>query len=426
MHRKGNVSRRQFLTAAASAAFAPYIVTSNALGKNGTPSASNRIVMGQIGCGGMGNGDMGAFLGNPECQVVACCDVDTSRREDSVKTVNLRYLGNVCKGYNDFREIIARDDIDAVGIATPDHWHAIIAIAAAKAGKDMYCQKPLSLTVREGRVMSDTIKRYGVVFQTGSQQRSGPEFRFGCELVRNERIGKLHTIKTGIGGSPSTGVQPPEPVPPGFDWDMWLGQAPWVPYTRNRTHWNFRWILDYSGGNITDWGAHHNDIAQWGNGTMYTGPIEIEGHGVFPKEGLYNTATEHHTEYLYANGVKLICSNKNKGGVRFEGTEGWVHVDRGFIDAHPKSLLQSEIKPGEVHLYKSPGHYQNFIDCVKSRKETVAPVEIAHRSITLSHLANISMLLDRKLKWNPDKEQFIDDPEATRYLDRARRSPWTL
>ncbi len=335
--------------------------------------------------------------------------------------------------YADFRELLARKDIDAVVICTPDHWHAIPVIAACKAGKDIYCQKPLSLTIAEGRAMSDAVKKHERVFQTGSQQRSDSNFRRACELVRNGRIGKLHTVRCGLpGGRPDYGKtgdrKETAEVPKGFDYDMWLGPAPKKPYAPARCHVNFRWIYDYSGGQVTDWGGHHPDCAQWGMGTEKTGPIEIvNAKGVFPPDPLWDTATEFHFEAIYANGVKLIVSSKERGGVTWEGSEGSVWANRGTHDANPKSLLTSEIKPGEIHLYKSDNHYRNFIDCVLSRKETAAPVEVAHRSITICHLGNIAMRLGRnKLKWDPTKEQIVGDDEAAKMLSRPYREPWKL
>ncbi|HOX38153.1 MAG TPA: Gfo/Idh/MocA family oxidoreductase [Candidatus Brocadiia bacterium] len=420
------LTRRTFLRAAASAAFAPYVITSTALGKGGVPPASERITMGCIGTGNMGMGDMMIFLGHGDCRVVAVCDVDAARARDAAQRTNLRYRDKGCAVHRDFRELLARKDIDAVCIATPDHWHAIPTIMAAKAGKDIFCQKPLSLTIEEGRAMSDAVKRYRRVFQCGSQQRSSWEFRFACELVRNGRIGKLHTIRTGLYPGPRTGIQKPQPVPPGFDYDMWLGQAPCAPYTPSRCHGSFRYIFDYSGGNMTDFGAHHNDIAQWGNGTELTGPVEIEGRGDFPKEGLFNTAVHFHVEYTYADGTMLICDDHHPNGVLFIGTEGSVYVDRGVLRPDPPSLIRSEIGPGELHLYKSPGHHLNFLECARSRKETVAPAEVAHRSATICHLGNMAMLLGRKLRWDPGRERFVNDPEADRLIGRPMRSPWTL
>jgi len=447
------ISRRKFLsgTLASTAAVVgwPYVIPASALGKDGSVAPSNRITMGCIGTGNQGTNDLRAFLRDKRVQIVAVCDVNkesagywnnaVAGREPARRIVNQHYASQRqsgaykgCDAYEDFRDLIARKDIDTVLIALPDHWHSIPVIEAAKAGKDIYAEKPLALTIAEGRAMSDTVRRYGCVFQTGSQQRSDYNFRRACELVRNGRIGKLHTVRCGLpGGTPDISRMghrnKPEPVPEGFNYEMWLGPAPYAPYCPARCHVNFRWILDYSGGQVTDWGGHHPDIAQWGMGTEYTGPVEIKNaKGVFPKDGLYNTAQEFYFECIYANGVKLIVSNRQRGGVTFEGTEGWVWADRGRHDAHPKSLLDTVIGPDEIHLYRSDNHMANFIDCVISRKETVAPIEVAHRSITIGHLGNIAMILGRDLKWDPEKELFVNDDEANRMLSRAMRSPWHL
>jgi predicted dehydrogenase len=281
--------------------------------------------------------------------------------------------------------------------------------------------------------MSDAVKEHKVVFQTGSQQRSDANFRRACELVRNGRIGKLHTVRCGLpGGRPDFGKtgdrKLPEPVPEGFDYDMWLGPARREPYAPARCHVNFRWIYDYSGGQVTDWGGHHPDCAQWGMGTDYTGPVEIRAaKGEFAPDPLWNTATDFYFEAVYADGVKMIISNRERGGVTWEGSEGKVWADRGRHDADPKSILTSKIGPDEVHLYESNDHFRNFIDCVISRKEPVAPVEVAHRSITICHLGNIAMRLGREsLKWDPEKERILDDAEASKMLRRSYRSPWKL
>jgi predicted dehydrogenase len=453
MNRKGEFTRRALLRHAAGlaggAAAFPYIVPSAALGKAGAPAASERVVMGCIGTGNQGTNDMRALLRDSRVQVVAVCDVNRESagywnnriggREPARRIVEEHYgtgkesgAYKGCVAYEDFRELLARDDIDAVLIALPDHWHSIAVIAAAKAGKDIYGEKPLSLTIPEGRAMSDTVRHYGCVFQTGSQQRSDSNFRRACELVRNGRIGKLHTVKCGLpGGTPDISTMgsrdKPEPVPDGFNYDMWLGQAPYAPYCPARCFVNFRWILDYSGGQVTDWGGHHPDIAQWGMDTEKTGPVEIRNaKGDFAPDGLYNTARNFHFECIYKNGVTLIISNKERGGVTFEGTEGWVWADRGRHDAYPKSLLESVIGPNEIHLYRSDDHARNFIDCVLSRKEPVAPIETAHRSITIGHLGNIAMRLGRDLKWDPDTERIIGDEEAERMAARAMRSPWRV
>ena len=418
-----NVSRRDFLKGSALAAGAaivwPTIVPSSVFGTN---APSNRITMGCIGTGGQGSGNMRGFNAKSGCQVIAVCDVDAGHRESARKRVGL----DPKSCYNDFREVLARNDIDAVSIATPDHWHVPTSIAAVCAGKDVFCEKPLTLTIAEGRTLVEEVKRYGRVFQTGSQQRSGSEFRKACELVVNERIGKLHTMRVGISGN-NRKCEPtwiPEPVPEGFDYDLWLGPAPWESYHTQRCHYQFRFMLDYSGGQMTNWGAHHLDIAQWGNQSDDTGPVEIRGKGEFPKTGLFTTAMKAEVEYTYAGGVKMFLSRG--GGTRFEGTEGWIYVNRGKLEAEPKSLLTSVIGPDEVHLYDSRDHKQNFLDCIKSRKDPICNAEIGHRSSTVCHLGNIAMLLDRPLKWDPQAEQFIGDDEANRMTWRPRRSPWSL
>ena len=422
--RAAMVSRREFLKGSAAVAGAaivwPAIVPSSVFGA-GAPS--NRITMGCIGLGGKGSGNMKSFKGKSECEVVAVCDADTGHLENALKTAGL----NANAAYTDFREVLARDDIDAVSVATPDHWHVLISVTAVRSGKDVFCEKPLTLTIGGGRVLADEAKRYGRIVQTGSQQRSGSEFRFACELVRNGRIGKLHTMRVGISGNnrkcPPTWEA--EPIPDGFDYDMWLGPAPWEPYTTQRCHYQFRFILDYSGGQMTNWGAHYLDIAQWGNAADDTGPVEIAGSGDFPKTGLFTTAQNENIEYTYANGVKLFLKS-GSGHTRFEGTEGWVDVKRGKIGAEPKSLLTSVIAPDEIHLYESKDHKQNFLDCIKSRKDTICTAEIGHRSASVCHLGNIAMQLGRKLRWDPKAEQFINDSAANNMLTRAMRAPWKL
>ncbi len=419
------VTRREFLRSSAAAAASvavglPAIVPSSVFGAD---APSSRVTMGCIGTGGQGTSDMKGFKGQSGCQVVAVCDVDASHAEKAAQAAGLDAKA-CCK---DFRDVLARTDIDTVLIAAPDHWHVPIAIAAVRAGKDVYCEKPLTLTIAEGRRLADEVKRYGRVFQTGSQQRSSAEFHKACELVVNGRIGHLHTMRVGISNN-NRQCEPtwtPEPVPDGFDYDMWLGPAPWAPFHTQRCHYEFRFILDYSGGQMTNWGAHHLDIAQWGNQADATGPVEINGKGEFPASGLFTTALKAEIEYTYANGVKMFLKSGG-GGTRFEGTEGWIYVNRGKLEAEPKSLLDSVIGPDEKHLYESRDHKQNFLDCVKSRKDPICNVETGHRSSTVCHLGNIAMLLGRPLKWDPQKEQFIGDSEANRMTWRPARAPWRL
>jgi len=432
MKKKG-IDRRQFLRKAvgvsASAVGFPYMVRPSALGNAGSVAPSERITIGFIGVGGHGRSvNLKNFLGNSDAQAVAVCDVDANNRNIARDMVNKKYGNKDCSTYNDFREIIERNDIDAVMISTPDHWHVPISIAAAKAGKDVECEKP-TLTVEEGRVLCETMKRYNRVFQWSTEDRSVDVYHRMCELVRNGRIGKVHTIRVELPSGPNTPGDPtPMPVPKGFDYEMWLGPAPWAPYTKDRIHWNFRWVFDYSGGMLTDWGAHLLDGAQWGNDSEHTGPVEVEGKGVFLRDGLYDTAKEYRIEYKYADGVRLLVTSGNPS-LRFEGSEGWIgNVGwRAKLEAEPKSILDSVIGPNEIHLYTCrAGEQRNFLDCVKSRKDCYFPPEIGHRCFTIAHIGNISMLLGRKLKWDPDKERFINDEQANRMLSRSMRSPWHL
>jgi predicted dehydrogenase len=428
-----SLSRRDFLrrTVAATSAGAalPYLVRPSALGKGGTVAASERITLGMIGTGGHGRDmNLRSFLSHKDAQVIAVCDVDRSQSNIAKEMVSKQYGNQDCAVYSDFREVLARPDIDAVMISTPDHWHVPIAIAAAKAGKDVECEKP-TLTIEEGRRLVETMKRYNRVFQWSTEDRSVDVYHRMCELVRNGRIGKVHTIKVGLPSGPAEAGDPkPMPVPDGFDYNMWLGPAPWAPYTKGRCHWNFRWIFDYSGGMLTDWGAHLLDGAQWGNDTEHTGPVAVEGKGVFWRDGLYNTAKDFHIEYTYANGVKLIVDSGTPS-LRFEGSDGWIgnHGWRAKLQAQPASILSSVIGPDETHLYTCPqGEQRNFLDCVKSRQECYFPPEIGHRCFTIAHIGNIAMLLGRKLQWDPQAERFPNDDEANRMLGRATRSPWQL
>jgi len=438
-------SRRDFLRnlAAASAALSvPTLIHGDALGLGDRPAPSKRIVMGSIGVGGLnplGHDNQGSvllksFLSRREVQVAAVCDADAPHRQRAQRYVEEHYgkaaAGGTSKGcaaYRDFREIIRRRDIDAVLIALPDHWHCIPVIMAANARRDIYAEKPLALTVPEGRAMVEAVRRNGVVFQTGSQLRSVPFMRRGCELVRNGRIGKLHTVRAVFAASPAIGPQPEMPVPEGFDYDLWLGPAPKAPYTVKRCHFNWRWIWDYSGGQVTDHGAHYCDLAQWGHGTERTGPVEVEGRGVFPQRGLFNAATSYHIEWTYGDGVKLIGDEKGREVVcvTFEGTEGWVHIG-SRLEAEPKSLLTSVIGPKESRLPDVNDHHGNFLECIRTRKTPLAPIEEAHRSATICHIGNIAMKLGRKLRWDPAAETFLDDAEANRMLSRPMRSPYTL
>ncbi len=416
------VTRRDFLKSSAVTAGAaialPAIVPASVFGAD---APSNRITVGCIGLGGQGLSNMKAFKSKSDSEVVALCDVDAGHLEQARRTAGLG-RGGCCK---DFREVLARDDIDAVSVGTPDHWHVPVSIAAVRVGMDVYCEKPLTLTIAGGRALADAVRRYNRILQTGSQQRSSDNFRFACELVRNGRIGKVHTVRVSIPGNNKT-CEPTwqaEPVPQGFDYDLWLGPAPWQPYATKRCHYEFRFLLDYSGGQITNWGAHYLDIAQWGLGMDDSGPVELLGKGEFPTSGLFTTATNTYFEATYANGVKLICSTGGSS-TRFEGTDGWVDVNRSGMKCRPESLRQEKIGPDEIHLYQSRDHKQDFLDCVKDRQDPIANVEIGHRSASLCHLGNIAMLLKRKLNWDPVEERFINDDAANSMVARAMRSPW--
>ena len=335
----------------------------------------------------------------------------------------------------DFRELVARKDLEVVQVASNDHWHVLHALAAVRAGKDVYVEKPLSVSIEELKVLRDEVRRRGRMFQFGTQQRSDGKFRFACELARSGRLGEVKRVRVSAPSGPAerTGSPTfePQPVPPGFDYEMWLGPAPWAPFHPKRVvnpHWFH--INDYSIGYIGGWGIHHIDIMQWGNGTELTGPVEIDGTGVFPSDdGMCDNPLSWDVDLVYAKGAPVSFTSdggKNAHGIRFEGTEGWVYVNRGEIRAEPKSLLEVKLGPGDVHLPVSEHHQKNLLDSVRSRKPTVSNIEVAVRSDAVCHLADISMRLGRRLRWDPDREEFPGDAEANRMLTRAMRGPWTL
>ncbi len=434
------ISRRRFLRRGAlllGSIAAPYVAPSSALGLAGTVAASGRISIGCIGMGIRGTQLMNGWLANSDVQVVAVCDVSEGQRQKAKQLVERHYNSRGCAAYNDFRELCSRADIDAVSIASPDHWHVLHSLKAARQGKDLYTEKGLGLSVAEDQALRAACRRYGTVFQWGTQQRSSSNFRFACELVRNERIGKLHTILVGAPHDFAFPAQPVQPVPKGLDYEMWLGPAPWAPYTYHRCRpWTpeegysiWYHISDYCLGGIGGyWGIHHVDIAQWAHGAQVTGPIEVEGTAIFPENGLADCAVSWNVRVKYADGVTMVYTDEqqNKHGVVFQGTDGWVYVRRGQIDAEPKSLLSTKLGPGEIHLPESPDHQRDFLDCVKSRQRTVADIEDAVRSDTISHLVDICTRLGRKIRWDPQQEVIIGDPEASRMLSRCMREPWRL
>ena len=374
--------------------------------------------------------------------VLAVCDVDGARAANAKATIEKNYASRApsgrysgCTAYRDFREVVARDDIDAVLVCTPDHWHALPCIAAAKSGKDVFVQKPMTLTHEEGVVLRDTIYRYGRVLQVGSQQRSDSRFRLACELVRNGRIGDLQEVLVGVGRDPFGKVYPVTEPPKVLDYDMWLGPAPWHPYIEARIHpqkgyGRPGWLRtrDYCLGMVTGWGSHHMDIAHWGMGMEHSGPAEIRAKAEFATDGVWTVHGAFHIHYVYPNGVRVSFADTrvHPQGVTFVGTEGRVFVRRGRIETEPKSLLTSVIGPDEIHLYESRNHFGNFVDAVRTRRQPVAPVDNGHRSNTACLLGEIAMRMERLLHWDPQAETFINDEEATRMLRRPMRAPWRL
>jgi predicted dehydrogenase len=430
--RTARITRREFVkhAAAAAALAAPIVVPRSVFGGEEQAPPSERITVGFIGCGKMANDyHLSTLLRLGDVQALAVCEVDTTRREHAKKRVVDAYSKDAaykgCDQYNDFRELLARDDIDAVVIATPDHWHAIPLIEACKAGKDVYCEKPLTLTIAEAKRCIEAVRKHGRVLQTGSQQRSsvfGP-FRQAVELVRSGRLGRIKTVHVGVGGPSRWCDLPEEPMEPGLDWNLWLGQAPMRPYNSvlspRGVHNHFpawRAYREYSGGGMTDMGAHHFDIAQWALDMDQSGPVEI-----IPPE---DPNASHGVKYIYANGVEMI--HGGPGGCVFEGTLGTMRIDRGLLTSEPESIVKEPLRDDEVHLFKSPGHHRNWLDCIRSRQRPVADVEIGARSVTVCHLGNLAYWNHRKLRWDPQAWRFVDDEEANEWLDRERRKPWNL
>ncbi|CAN5165297.1 Gfo/Idh/MocA family oxidoreductase [soil metagenome] len=462
MNKAKNSSRRKFLKtslAGVAGTFAiPVIVPSSVFGAN---APSNRINIGAIGVGRISLvHDMPSVLKYDRANIIAVSDVDLKRIDNGKKFISDFYSKktgkpyNGVQGYQNYQELLENKDIDAVIVSTPDHWHAKQAIDAVYAGKDVYLQKPASLTIEEGRKMSDAVNRTGRIFQIGSQQRSAnpwPQFKLACELVRNGRIGEIHTIEVGLPGDPPGGNTEPMPVPDNLDYDMWLGQTPYVYYTEDRVHSQSDitsrpgWLRceQFGAGMITGWGAHHIDIGHWGMGTEYSGPIEISGTAEFPKEGLWTVHGIFRTEALYDNGVTMIVSNELPNGIKFMGSDGWIWVTRGkysvtgsdpggaednqdlkSFDASDPRLLKSQIGPDEIHLYDSPDQHGNWLECIRTRQQPVAPAEVAHRSCSACLLHHAAMKVDRKLHWDPIREKFKNDDEANKLLSRGHRPPY--
>lgn len=437
--------RRHALKLLAAGASAPFIVPSRVLGQ-GAPS--NKITVGFIGIGWQGGSNLDGFLSQDDCRVVAVCDVDDKHLEDARRKVNARYGNEDCKTYKDFRELIARKDIDAVCISTPDHWHAIPAIAAAKAGKDIFCEKPLSHALSEGIAMVEAVTQHKRIWQTGSWQRSVASFRWAVQLVQNGYLGKISRVEVGLpsghadfGGTGNK--QPDGPVPAGVDYDMWTGPAKLMPFNLSRFHKNWRWNYNTGGGQLLDWIGHHCDIAHWGLANPEfgcgpddaVGPLEVSATADFPDpKETWNTATKYRIQCKYPNAIDMVIAGGHadiQGGAKWVGPNGWVRVDRGSFTASNTEWIreiQAREKAGDlkIQLYKSPGHVREFLDSIKSRKRTLTPVEIAHRSQTPGHLGHIAAVTGRTLKWDAAKQQILGDDAASRLMEPSMRAPWKL
>jgi predicted dehydrogenase len=462
-----SLSRRRFLHSAGAAA----LLAHPALARAGRAPASNRITMGVLGWGMMGPANTRAFLSQDDCQVVAACDLDKRALDAAVSAVNTHYGNQDCRGYHDYREMLARDDIDAVMIAIPDHWHALVAVEAAGRRKDIYGEKPLARTIHEQQAIVHAVEQSKVIWQTGSWQRSLAPFQKAAEIVRNGLIGNVVRVEVGLpsGYHDFAGTEPaliekwatlpdkindPSLVVPGtpawdlavttppleFDYDFWIGPSKMEPYIEARIHKNWRWNYNTGGGQLMDWIGHHGDIAHWGLGFDLTGPSEVVGRGEFPApNAIWNTATVYHIECLYRrevthypNDVRMTIAGGSGAismGCKWIGTDGWVWVDRSGFDASNQDWVKMDALPDDqrkIRLYESRDHYRNFLDCVKSRKPTITPVEVAHHSTIPGHLGLISMLVGGKVRWDVEKEKIIDDPDATALLSRPYRAPWRM
>lgn len=431
----------------------PTIVPAHVLGGKDAPS--NKINIGQIGCGRIARThDLPGTWKFEKARIMAVCDLDRHRTEETKQLVEEYYTKKTgqsnyidVKMYDDYREMLLNKDIDAVMISTPDFWHAQPAMEAALAGKDIYLQKPTSLTIHEGRQLANVIKKTGRILQVGTQQRSTSQFRIAAELVRNGRIGKLHTVKVGLPGDPSGPPAPAMPVPKGFNYDMWLGSTPYVPYTEIAVHPQKGydrpgWLRmeQFGAGMITGWGQHHYDSAAWGMDTEYTGPISVEAVAEFPKSGLWNVHGDFMAKAEYANGITMYTSGGFPNGIRYEGSEGWIFVSRGdyaatssdptskvrakALDASDPKILESVIGANELHLYHSDDQHGNWLDCIETRKEPISPIEMGHRACTVCLITHVAMKVPGKLQWDPSKEHFVNSTEANSWLRRSQRAPY--
>lgn len=413
------ITRRRFVHTAAAAIVAP----------------SDRVTIACIGAGWQGGNNVKIFLEENGAQVVAVCDIDTGHLDDARNVVNQKYGNRDCAAYSHFEEVLARADIDAVVLSVPDHWHGIIAVRAAAAGKDIYGEKPIAHNFAEGLEIVEAVRRYGSIWQSGSWQRSVAQFRFACELVRNGRIGRVSRVEVGLPGGLTDfdglgHLDAPQPAPQHFDFDRWLGPAPDAPYAPARVHKTWRWNLDYGGGMLMDWVGHHVDIAHWGLGLDGTGPIEVEGRGEFRHDHrIWNAPEKFRVAAKYEGGLEMLISggySEIPRGTKWIGEFGWVWVDRAGLEAQPRNLLTSRILPGEVQLERSPGHHRQFVESVRTRRKTLTPPEVSLRSATPGYLGLISILTGRRIRWDPARQEIIGDTCAARMLARPMRSPWRL
>ena len=409
------VSRRRFLKGTAAGVGAgllgPLLTATRVVAAPGKPAPSDEVRIGHIGLGGMGRSHLGTYCHNDRFPSVAVCDIDRELAAQAAARCKRK-----AQAYGDFRRLLDRDDIQAVVVATPDHWHAIPCVRACESGKDVYCEKPLSLTIRQSRAMADAARRYARVFQVGSQQRSSWTFRKAVQLCRAGCIGKISRVYVAVGGPSQECYLPGEPCPPHIDWEMWLGPAPWRPFNRNLHYGRWRPYRDYSGGSCTDWGAHHMDIALWGLGREFSGPIEVQ----------YDVKTRRFI-HKHPGGVTIEMCNVQANGVKFFGAEGIIECNRGHFRTWPDEIGKEELSPGHDPDPRQKNHRGNWMECMISRKRSIADVEIGHRTITACHLGNISYWLGgRKLHWDPDKEEILGDTEASGWLDRPMRAPWRL
>jgi predicted dehydrogenase len=435
----------------------PYFIPSKILGRSGNVPPGDRIAMACVGLGGQGTRNLQEFIQHDDVQITALCDVNEG--SDNYDML-YQYPGSSTAGlkpalqraiqwyaergkpvaerdialYRDYRELMEREDIDAVSVCTPDHWHALVSIAALKAGKDVYCEKPLANSVQEGRAVCKAVTQYGGILQTGSHERSNDSVRYACELIRNGRIGKIHTVRVNMPNRDNhhlkllqnLGPRPVKAIPENLDYDMWLGPSPWRPYCKGGTHFWWRYILECGGGEMTDRGAHIIDLAQMVLDVDNSGPVSFKGAGWAPENGLYNSYMEYGFECAYADGVKLIGRSDGERGIKFEGSHGsvFIHIHGGRLKTQPASLLREIIGPNEIHLERSPGHHRDFLNCVKTRRQPIVPAETGHRTATICHLLNIAFETGKTFKWDPESEQITNETHANRRLVQPMRSPW--